>query len=216
MSLLSRFTGGMSRADRKTWATANNLTDLGELTAQWLEGRIDSQPGYYGPVDVDEDEAPGLTAALIMLNRIRFVTDSSQAGYNPGGDDCGGDHPCDDWQQRAAISGYAEDTTLAWLIDAVEGTRFQLLANERRPNYKPCPGTKGVVVTTRGNSKTGDRESYTVFGRPLSARDIDALYDMCSDDARSALKGAWQVVVYDPEWGPNDLWMHLTRFAGGA
>ena len=42
----------MNRADRKLWAAARTLADLGELTARWLEGRIASQPGYaanYGP-----------------------------------------------------------------------------------------------------------------------------------------------------------------------
>jgi hypothetical protein len=29
----------MNRADRKLWAQARTLADLGELTAQWLEGR---------------------------------------------------------------------------------------------------------------------------------------------------------------------------------
>lgn len=212
MSILTRLTGGMSRADRKTWAAATTLTTLGELTAQWLEGRIASQPGYYGPVDVDEDDVPGMAATLAMLNRMRFVTDSSQAGYNVCDDDCS----CDEWRQRAAVSGYADDATLGWLLDAIEGTRFQVLAAERRPSWKPCPGTSGVVVTTRGNSKTGDWTSHTVFGRPLSSRDIDALYDVCSAEARTALKSAWQVVVYDPEWGPNDMWAYLAQFGRAA
>ncbi len=209
MSILTRFTalagftGPLTRADRKVWATANNLTDLGELTAQWLEGRIASQPGYYGPVDVDEDEAPGLTATLTMLNRRGFVTDSSQAGFNP----CEGECFCDEWRQRAAVSGYADDATLDWLVSAIEGTRFQILAGERRPRFKPFPDASGVTVTTR------DQQPYTVFGRLLNARDIDDLYDRCSSGARTALKNAWQVVVYDPEWGPNDLWQHLARFA---
>ncbi len=55
----------LKRRDHARWQRAETLQDLADLTASWLSGDIASQPGYYGRVDVDEDDAPGLTAALV-------------------------------------------------------------------------------------------------------------------------------------------------------
>jgi hypothetical protein len=53
-------TGGPAR-----WAATRTMS---ELTAQRLEGRVASQPGYYGTVDVDENNAPGLTSTPATSN----------------------------------------------------------------------------------------------------------------------------------------------------
>ena len=54
----------MNRSDRKLWAQTRTLADLGELTAQWLEGRIASVPGYCGsPADETASLAPVLDRA---------------------------------------------------------------------------------------------------------------------------------------------------------
>ncbi len=114
MNLISRFFAAigigdgrpLTRRDRSLWAAARSLADLGELTALWLDGSIASQPGYYGPCDVDEDDAPGLTDTLILLNRAGYVTFGSQAGYDGA-----------PWQQLAAVEGLAAPHTYNWLCD---------------------------------------------------------------------------------------------------
>lgn len=84
----------LTRQDRPRWAAARNRADLGLLTALWLDGRIDSQPAYYGKVDVDEDLAPGMTDTLIRLNEAGFLTQNSQAGSEV-------------YQQQASVNGFA-------------------------------------------------------------------------------------------------------------
>lgn len=62
--------------DRRRWARAQSLAELGELTALWLEERIVAHPSY-------GDLAPetfSLVALLARLNRAGFVTTSSQPG----------------------------------------------------------------------------------------------------------------------------------------
>ena len=40
----NRTVRAMSTADRRAWEAARTLADLGELTAQWLEGAIARSP----------------------------------------------------------------------------------------------------------------------------------------------------------------------------
>jgi hypothetical protein len=116
MSLFDRiraaFAGPLTAGDREVWAQARTLDDLGELTAQWLEGRIDSQPGYYGPVDVDEDLSPGMTEALAACNRAGFLTHSSQAGSV-------------DYDQQADVVGFATPQTAARIAAGLDGSEYR-------------------------------------------------------------------------------------------
>ena len=61
------------------WATARSLGGLGELVAQWLEGRISSIPTQVGEGGPDP-ETLGLVAVLASFNRAGFVTENSQPG----------------------------------------------------------------------------------------------------------------------------------------
>lgn len=193
MGLLTLLTGRMPRADARAWGSARTLADLGELTARWLEGTIKSQPGYYGPCDVDEDDAPGMTATLIALCRAGYVTDQSQAGcVAPGYDGAG-------WEQRAAVQGFAGDDTLDWLSEALRPTRFRLFAHPVKGAWRRAG--KGVTVTTRAG------RAYTGFGGQRGRADIDLWFGAAGNGAAvDAACAAWQVTIYDPEFGPNDLW----------
>jgi hypothetical protein len=77
------------------WAAAVTLGQLGELVAEWLEGRIAAPIYGEGPAP----ETAALIPALAHLNRSGFVTLDSQ----PGEID-------DHWAQRAAVSGYSSRT----------------------------------------------------------------------------------------------------------
>jgi hypothetical protein len=190
---------GMPAKDRARWAQAGSLADVGELTAQWLEGRIASQPGYCGPVDTDELDAPGMTGILIRLNRVGVVTNSSQAGlirtYKGRGP----------WVQHAAVAGFAHADAadqLRTLIAAVPGLVFT--ACERR---------RGPVAPV---SFDGDHV-FTDFGAPLPAADIAGTwvgYGVCQPAAVAQLVAATQFAIYDAEPGRNDvLWPALARAA---
>jgi hypothetical protein len=206
MNLMDRlraasFGGPLTRADRRLWRAARSLDDLCELTARWLEGRVDSQPAYYGTVDVDEDDAPGLTATLTGLNRAGYLTTGSQAGYDGpgyGGARC---------QQMATVEGFAAQDTTGWLRQAVDGTDYQVLEHDCKDHawQRSEPGVNvtfldGVPVTWFG----------TQASRAGIARDW---YPGVHREALDQVAAARQVTIYDPVPGRNTLWTRLHEAA---
>lgn len=187
--------GPLTAADRRLWADARSLTDLSRLTELWLEGRIDSQPHYWGRVDVDEAEAPGLTRALVALNRINFLTDCSQAGYaGPGYDGA-------NWTQLAAVSGYADLATVDRIARRLpERYAFVVHTGLRRRFQRPAPG---VLVTRR------DGRPCTGFAWQMTRGQIAFEWEACHRDAIRAIQSACTVAIYDPAPGFNDLWADL-------
>ena len=179
--------GPLRRQDRPLWAAARTIDELGELTTRWLAGDIASQPNYYGPVDVDEDVAPGITDALVALNLAGFLTHNSQGAYD------GPDYAASPW--GAWVYGYADDATFTWLTDVVRHTRFGIHA-------WPPPASRGRKRPFGGRPPDG--------GWPrIPASEVRWMYSACGADAIAAVCAAWQVTVYDPEIGSNDLWAHL-------
>jgi len=187
----------VNRADRKRWASAHTLADLGNLTALWLEGEIASQPGYAancGPAEETADLVPVLAA----LNRSGYVTDASQPGYDEGG-----------WQQRAAVEGFTTPDVAEHLRTVAQDARLFVrlqCASRWRNHY-----AHAITVTRNGG------RPYTRFGVQLSRRQIrDAHlgYGACRPDVVRALCGALRVTVVDFEWGRDDaLWPVLAQFA---
>jgi len=188
----------MSKADRRLWAEARTLADVGELTARWLEGRIDSQPGYCGPSDVDDPAR--LVPLLAKLCRAGFVTTCSQIG----GREQGANGTC--WEQCAAVEGFVGPHLAFRLAQAAENAALDYVlhdpVNLPRWRYR----YHGAVTVTRVNGRP-----FTGFGANLPRRHIrdDLLgYGICHPDAVDALCSAWQVTLIDPEWGrePSPLW----------
>lgn len=186
----------LKRRDHARWQRAASLTDLGELTAGWLTGEIVSSPGYYGPVDVDEDDAPGLTDALVALNRIGFWTRTSQAGLDREGYD--GAH----WTQLAAVDGFADRAVVERLENALAGTRYRIQAYPAQEQDH-----EGVVVTRR------EGQAYTGFGGSMDDEDLDIQVDGVGEQAAQAVRDSSQVVIWDPTVGRNDLWTVLQHAA---
>lgn len=188
------------------WATARSLADLGELTAQWLEGKLASVPMVipgYGP----DEETTDLIPVLAASNRAGFITTCSQPGEEPvpGYDE-------EMWTQRAAVDGFAAAATLEALRAHTAGKPLYLMAV---PVDSPVRNCEIQIPVTMD----GEREN-TWFGVPLCREDIedeDAGYGMCHPDAIEAICTAWQVTLIDPEWGRNDvLWPVLQAFADSA
>ena len=69
------------KPDAALWMEARTLADLGELMAQWLEGRIRYQPGYGGPPD---PETTDLIADLAALNRAGSLPRSHSPANTTG------------------------------------------------------------------------------------------------------------------------------------
>jgi len=194
----------MSPEDAGRWRAARTLADLGELTAQWLEGKIASIPTVvpgYGP----DEETADLIPVLAACNRAGYVTTVSQPGEKP---DRGYDGRL--WTQRAAVGGFAAADTVAALRACTAGTPLIVLASRPASQRGLRPGNR-IPVTL-----AGDQEN-TWFGGHLDRRDIEedqAGYGICHPDAIEAPCAAWQVTIIDPEWGRNDvLWPVLESFA---
>lgn len=182
------------RADRKRWAQARTLPELGELMARWLEGDLALWPGYqpgYGP----DDETTDLIPVLARVNRAGFVTDSSQPALDGPG--FGGRR----WRQRAAVCGLVGDEQMLFaLAQVAEAHRLTILV--RTAVEHSC--RPGVTVTKV------DGESYTGFGDQLSRRQLRHMWRGVSRPALDEIAAAWQVTLVDPEYGRNDrLWAAL-------
>lgn len=183
----------------RPWRDAACLADLGELTARWLEGTVLEQPAYYGPVDVDEDMAPGLTAALIVANRAGLLTENSQAGV---------DQPA--WRQLAWVSGRATPGMVHYLASAAEGRDdVEVVAFTRLPDHV-CAGaatvrTEAELVVTW----VSDGLPFTVDSRQKQS-DYHWLYEgLVRPSALAEFDEAVQVAVVDPVPGRNTLWAWL-------
>ena len=188
----------MNRADRKRWAAARTLADLGELTALWLEGGIASQPGY-APGCGPDPETAALIGVLAACNRAGFLTDASQPGESSPGFDGAW------WDQRAAVSGFASAGTVARLCPVI-GARLRIQVHDA-PRRRFCYRT-AIPVTLR------EGQPYTRFGAGLPRRFLRGSYGECSRSAVREVCAAKQVTIVDPEPGRNDrLWPALERFA---
>ena len=185
----------------RPWRDAACLADLGELTARWLEGSVLEQPAYYGPVDVDEDMAPGLTAALVVANRAGLLTENSQAGI---------DQPS--WRQLAWVSGRATPGLVHYLASAAEGRDdVEVVVFTRLPDHV-CAGAATVRTEDRlVVTWVGDGAPFTVDGRQRQ-RDYHWLYEgLVRPSALAELDAAVQVAIVDPVPGRNTMWAWLER-----
>jgi hypothetical protein len=175
-----RLTGG------SLWDKAESLADLGELSAQFCEGKLLQTPDHGG---TREPETVGIAAPLAHANRQGFVTGCSQPGY----DQLFGEGRA---QQRAAVEGWAAPDTVRKLRNLVRGTRLQIQVAESRPrrtdysaavNVSRHVGPEKTRECTSFGAVPGRREHFADLGRP------------------DLTEGACYVTIYDPEWGPQSL-----------
>jgi hypothetical protein len=183
---------GMNPEDAARWATALTLTDLGELTALFLEGKISQTPSHCAPPD---PETTPLLAMLASVNRAGFMTHQSQPGI-----------PRDEHgsAQRANVSGFASDEAFARLVAAVATADLIITAGRAGQEFGPF----FPITLDYG-------EEFTWDGLAINAEEISYHYGpYCRPEAVAELQRAWQVTIIDPEWGRNDvLWPVLTAFA---
>lgn len=192
----------MRGSERRLWRQAKTLADVGELTAQWLEGKISSQPGY----------APGCGPDEETLPYVRTLAKACRAGYVTYGSQPGDDGPGYDgarWRQRAAVEGFADDAAYKWLRAAAERRGLLVIAHEGAGRFM---GRKDSLTVTESLGR-----AHTRFGTRLSRthiRDGWTGYGVCSRNAVEALCTAWQVTIIDRDWNRNDrLWPILDQFA---
>jgi uncharacterized protein DUF6919 len=181
-------------ADRVLWSEVDDLIGIGGLTARWLEGDITYRPARDGRAPGDEigELAPVLTA----LNRAGFVTDFSQTALRPNAGSA----------RRAAVGGFCDESMRLKLARATATT--DLVALWFPPAVKSAARVvvtldAGKELTWLGSATAPDAIEYS-YGADLSLDGLEALID------------AWQVQVFDPVWGRDDvLWPLLADVAAG-
>jgi hypothetical protein len=181
--------------DARYWAEARTLSDLGELTARWLEGVIKYQPAWEGTWP-DADMEP-LVPVLVVANRGGFVTHFSQPGHSLA---------LGNGQRRAAVSGFGTEEVILRLQSASLGTDLVILA------YPPGGKLDGFQIPI---SISGGLVGIWA-GAEMSPQAIQEYYGGdCHPDAIAALLGAWQATLIDPHWGRDDLlWPRLRAAVG--
>lgn len=181
----------MPRGDRRMWAEARTLGDLGELMALWLEGKISSRPGYQPRCGPDE-ETQHLIPTLAALNRAGFLTDSSQPGINERGFDGSW------WEQRAWVEGFlADDRLLGRLTRAARAAGAEVLVDSRQ----------SIAVTTV------DGQPATTGGGRIPAPYLRLCWGDLHRDAYAAIKRAKRLTIAHRTYGAEGerLWPALRR-----
>lgn len=177
------------------WKKAASVADLGNLMADWLEGRHNA----YSPSSLsngpDEETLP-LVPVLAACNRAGFVTTDSQ----PGGKGTGNGVA---WEQRAAVTGWVADKRL---LDRIR-------LNARRAGldivaHRPDSGWRDGAAVTRV-----DGQNYTWFGR-TEGRRKQVAFEWAEAGGRAAreLRTSTYITIFDPVWGRDDrLWPALAK-----
>ncbi len=192
----------MGRISR--WQDARTLADLGECTALWLEGRLDSIPARRSFM-LEENS---LRTLLIRLNRSgRFVIVRAQPGCTDthGGRRMGGVSP----RQRAAIEGFmpaSQAGSMSSILPRLSGVTIQLERAGLRTRNASL-----VVATDSHDHPDG------LYGTVLSRHTIARHYKGMDPKLITELQKAMQVTIVDTVWGRNDvIWPRLRRLAEAA
>jgi len=192
------------------WHEAESLLNLGELGAQWLEGKIDHLPAYGGTAPDPETEP--LIPALAALNRAGFFTENSQPG-----------ELTDHLWQRATVSGFCDEELAIRIHHAIAQTGLIgfICLPDAKNEILPIP-----VTLDRSDSPPDDGQEqiapgvkiHTWTGCPADAESIDHFYvSELSPAAVAVLHNSWQLEIVDPVWGRNDLlWPVLVSAVGRA
>ncbi|MDR7081603.1 hypothetical protein J2X01_000884 [Arthrobacter ginsengisoli] len=186
---------GRLLADREVWRQAGTIPAAGELTARWLEGRSQYQPGTFTPGFDAETKA--IAGELAALNRNGLFTKESQPGV------LGEGH-----RQRAYVTGFCSAESAAALLELSGRTELVTVAH--------APGEasqSSIPVSLR------DGEVVTVLGSSESPAGDDQLRDWseeANDTLALLLAESWYVEVFDPAWGRNGVLLAavLTALAG--
>ena len=193
------------------WAEARTLLEVGELTAQWLEGRIPKSPWYRGAPDPETTE---IVPVLAALNRIGFVTTMSQPGRGLS----------EEYAQRAEVSGYASRKLADHLEAATCMTDLVMLklpAVKVRASIPITIDTQGVASDFRTRSPVSP--AYSFAGCSSNIKELRSLYSegpadlgypSLSDEAIALMAHSERVTIIDPIWGRRELlWSVLGEVA---
>jgi hypothetical protein len=175
---------GRLLADREVWRQAASIAAAGELTARWLEGSSQYQPGTFAPGF--DDETTPIAGQLARLNRNGLFTKESQPGVQAEG-----------LAQRAYVTGFCSPETASALLEL--STRSGLVTVAHAPGEA---SSASIPVTVQ------DDAVVTVLGSSEGPVDEDQLKDWAAESNEAlalVLADAWYVEIFDPVWGRNTV-----------
>ncbi len=175
---------GRLLADREVWRQATTIPAAGELTARWLEGNSEYQPGVFSPGF--DDETTAIAGELARLNRNGLFTKESQPGVQAGG-----------LSQRAYVTAFCSPATASALLAL--STRTGLVTVAHAPGET---SSASIPVTVQ------DDDVVTVLGSSEGPVGEDQLRDWAAETNETlalVLADAWYVEIFDPVWGRNDV-----------
>jgi hypothetical protein len=175
---------GRLLADREVWRQAASIAAAGELTARWLEGSSQYQPGTFAPGF--DDETTPIAGQLARLNRNGLFTKESQPGVQAEG-----------LAQRAYVTGFCSPDTASALLEL--STRSGLVTVAHAPGEA---SSASIPVTVQ------DDAVVTVLGSSEGPVDEDQLKDWAAESNEAlalVLADAWYVEIFDPVWGRNTV-----------
>ncbi|WP_054564414.1 MULTISPECIES: hypothetical protein [unclassified Frankia] len=181
------------------WLTARNLSDLGELTARWLEGTVATGPAFGGALD---EQTRTIAPRLASINRRGLVTLASQPAQRIA----------DGYGRRAFVEGFIDEPRALTVSRMLLGTDIILLIrppawSATHRSIRPARPAEITVEISAGMPLTRAGNCHTYA-------DIKYLYGMCGGCSRRAVASlghACQVTAIDPVWGrPDYLWEALS------
>jgi hypothetical protein len=175
---------GRLLADREVWRQATTIAAAGELTARWLEGRSQYQPGTFAPGF--DDETTAIAGQLARLNRSGLFTKESQPGVQVDG-----------LAQRAYVTAFCSPETASALLEL--STRSGLVTVAHAPGEA---SSASIPVTVQ------DDAVVTVLGSSEGPVDEDQLKDWAAESNETlalVLADAWYVEIFDPVWARNTV-----------
>ncbi|WP_427134866.1 DUF6919 domain-containing protein [Pseudarthrobacter sp. S9] len=175
---------GRLLADREVWRQATTIPAAGELTARWLEGRSQYQPGAFAAGF--DDETTAIAGELAELNRSGLFTKESQPGV------LGDGHA-----QRAYVTAFCSPETASALLQLSTRTGLVTVAHapgEASSASIPVTVQADAVVTVLGTSES-----------PTGAEELRDWSAEANETLALVLADAWFVEIFDPVWGRNDL-----------
>lgn len=183
------------------WKKATSVAELGQLMADWLEGRLGGwTPGYLD--DRPDEETNHLIPILAACNRAGFVTTNSQPGHQP---QRGYDGRM--WRQRAWVKGWVADGALLNKVrTAAKRAGMTAIAHgpsSRGGNWIPLVEADGEIQMAAGDY-LGHR------------RVINSEWRGVGRHATNELRHATYLELIDPVWGRDDrLWPALAQAVRG-
>lgn len=176
------------------WSRAKSLQDLGELTVQWLEGKLKWHFSQFAEPDAETSEISG---HLLQINRLGLLTEFSQPAeiLNDGSG------------QRACISGFSDEATAKKLATLNLHTDLLVFIFEPGSLFSQKPYGYQIPVTVE------EYHPFTWCGS-VSGYEMESFEELglLGTDALTSIAESWYVIAIDTKWGRKSyLWDNLVK-----